>query len=142
LIILQTNLAMQSTAITLDQHRKCDTLLQGLLKEPEGKILLVEFNRCAPQVDPIEAIGYSEIMIRDGVLKLIHGPKGIEVKFTESGLEFYLSGGYSRNWKHWDESVAAVKRHSAVNSKILLALALILLLLTAGFLLAGKIKYS
>jgi hypothetical protein len=132
---------MQSTATTLDQHQKMDALLKGLLMEPEAKILLVEFSRCAPQVDPIESIRYSEMMIRDGALKLIRGPKGIEIKLTEAGIDFYLSGGYSRDWKDWEQSVSSATRNSAGNSRILVVLALILLLAAAGFLLAGKIKW-
>jgi len=122
-------MAMQPTITGLDEYEKLDILLKALLREPEGKLLFVAFHQQVPQLDAAEIPPLLERLIRDGVFAREEGPKGYEIKVTEAGIDFYLSGGYTRDWSEWPESISPEPgRHRRRLARLCLSAGLLILL--------------
>ena len=82
-------------------HEKLDTLLQSLCREPEATVALGEFGKNIKNIDPSEVDTLKEMLIMDGAISLREGPRGPEISITEAGIDFYVCGGYSRDWSEW-----------------------------------------
>jgi hypothetical protein len=84
-----------------DQFEKMDLLLGILIKEPEATVPEKEFGRTAKSVDAEEIEVLKTQLIHDGAIVLRPGPRGPEISITDAGIDFFLSGGYSRDWSEW-----------------------------------------
>jgi hypothetical protein len=82
-------------------YEKLDTLLQSLCREPEATVALRDFGRNTKDIDPSEVDTLKDMLIMDGAISLKEGPKGPEIAITEAGIDFYVCGGYSRDWSEW-----------------------------------------
>jgi hypothetical protein len=122
---------MQPTIAALDQYEKMDSLLKGILREPDARILFVEFHRCAPELDLVELQVIREMLIEDGALVLEDGKKGLEIRITEAGIDFFLSGGYTRDWSEWMDFFSGGSNHPKRKSRTLILCA-VLIVLSAG----------
>jgi hypothetical protein len=110
-----------------DRQEKMDLLLGTLIKEPEATVLEKEFGRTAKCLDATEIEVLKTQLIHDGAIVLISGPQGPEISITDAGIDFFLSGGYSRDWSEWvGISQMAQKMDPAVGWRRLVWLILLL----------------
>jgi len=103
---------MQPILTDSDRLEKMDLLLRSLFREPDARVPVREFGRTAKGIDPSEIEWLKAQLIQDGAILLREGPTGPEIIITEAGIDFFISGGYSREWSQWEGIAKAARRNS------------------------------
>jgi len=101
---------MELTMLGVARYEKLDTILRHLLREPDACLPEADLSRCAPGMDKTELEEQKQILLQDGAICVLDKPEGPYIFVTEEGIDFYVCGGYSRDWSKWAEFKAGDRR--------------------------------